>query len=57
MLFSHSDVTVQDLLRAQKTKMLPVDKSRYQRMVIRRKHVWDDALRFFRSNGMIWANT
>ena len=46
MLFSHSDVAVQDLLRAQNTKMLPVDKGLCQRMVIRRKHVWDDVLRF-----------
>ena len=29
--------------------MLPIDKSLYQRIVIRRKHVWNDALRYFHS--------
>lgn len=43
-----SDHSVKELLRLQKLKVLPVDKNEYQRIVIRRKHLWEDALRYFR---------
>ena len=42
-------IPVETILHRQKVKMLPVDRSEYQRIVVRRKHLWEDALRRFRS--------
>ena len=42
-------IPVETILHRQKVKMLPVDRSEYQRIVVRRKHLWEDALRHFRS--------
>ena len=47
--YSLSDgIPVETILHRQKVKMLPVDRSEYQRIVVRRKHLWEDALRRFR---------
>ncbi len=47
-IFSFSDnVSIETILHAQKVKMLPVDQSQYQRLVIRRRHLWQDALERF----------
>lgn len=40
---------MESLLNSQKVKMLPVDKSEYQRIVVRRKHIWEDTLHRFKS--------
>ena len=48
--FWYSDgLSVEAVLRRQKAKMLPVNKSDYQRIVVHRKHLWDDALHRFKS--------
>ena len=48
--YSLSDgIPVETILHRQKVKMLPVDRSEYQRIVVRCKHLWEDALRRFRS--------
>lgn len=41
--------TLQDVLRAHRIKYLPVSRDEYQRMVVRRNHVWDDALCRFKA--------
>lgn len=47
MLILYSDVPLQELLRKQRVKYLPVNKDCSQRVVIRRKHFWEDALQHF----------
>ena len=42
-------MSIEAILHRQKAKMLPIDKSEYQRIVVRRKHLWDDALHRFQS--------
>ena len=39
-----------DLLKYQRVKELPADRNAYQRLVIRRKHIWKDSLQSFRSH-------
>ena len=42
------EVEVGHLLQMQKSKMLPVDTSAYQQIVVHRKHLWEDALNCFK---------
>jgi len=47
---THSDgMPVEEILARQKAKKLPVDKSLYQRIVVRRNHLWEDSLQRFQS--------
>ena len=46
-LFLRDEVSVDAILHAEKIKRLPVDTSQYQRIVIRRRHLWEDALERF----------
>ena len=48
-LYSSDGMSVATMLQRQKTKFLPVDTSDYQRVVVRRRHIWTDALRQFKS--------
>ena len=40
-------ISIETLLLRQRAKVLPVDRSVFQRIVVRRKHVWEDSLRRF----------
>lgn len=42
-------VDVEVLLHNQRVKMLPIDRQQYQRVVVRHKHLWKDALYYFKS--------
>ena len=42
-------MSIDAILHRQKVKMLPVDRSEYQQIVVRRKHLWEDALHRFQS--------
>lgn len=48
-IYFYSDETLQELLRKHRIKYLPVSKDEYQRVVLRRKHLWEDALSCFKS--------
>ena len=37
------------ILKRQRVKVLPLDKTEYQRIIVRRKHLWEDALSRFQS--------
>ena len=48
--FVFSDgLSIKSLLQRQKVKLLPIDKSIYQRITVRWKHLWNDALSKFQS--------
>lgn len=50
MLFAFSDgLSIESLLQRQKVKLLPADKSIYQRVIVRRKKLWEDALARFQA--------
>lgn len=50
LLYLYScDVAVSTLLRSHRVKLLPVNPDESQRIVIRRKHVWADALHRFKT--------
>ena len=42
-------MSIETILSRHRTKMLPLDASLTQRIVVRRKHIWKDALHRFRS--------
>ena len=47
--FSSDGMSVQTVLQRQRAKVLPVDRYHYQRIYVRRKHVWEDTLNAFKS--------
>ena len=47
-LFSEG-MPVEDLIGRQRVKILPVDKSDVQRIVVRRNHLWEDTLKRFQA--------
>ncbi len=38
--------TIQTILQSLKIKYLPVNQDEYQRIVVRRRHIWEDALNY-----------
>ena len=48
-VLSSDGMSIDAILHRQKVKMLPVDRSEYQQIVVRRKHLWEDALHHFQS--------
>lgn len=40
--------SIESILLNQKNKYLPVESSQYQRIIVRRKHIWEDALHRYR---------